>query len=137
MGVILALQLISKERGAHVVSVKLNNQAVVQVLNGNKARSGSSLINTIHLLCDRLSADERQHPLKITFTWISGHDGVQGNECADTKAKKAATKDSSPRSALPAKLHVQELPYSTTAVWGTYDIELMEHWRSRWVASPR
>ena len=37
----------------------------------------------------------------VTFIWTPGHEGIEGNEKADTEAKRAAQGDSSPHPTLP------------------------------------
>ena len=54
------------------------------------------------------------------MSWISRHDRVGCNELVDTEVKKVANMDSSPPAVLLAKLWVQELPYSVTAMCGAF-----------------
>ena len=135
IGVLLALQLIGKEQSGSMASVKLDNQAVIQALRSRQAKPGNSLLSLIHSHCNRLTATSRCHPISLCLDWILGHDGIGGNELVDAKAKKAASMDSSLTAMLPAKLRVPELPYSLTAVWNAYNLELIGQWKSRWALS--
>src|SRR6266481_3481814 len=136
IGVLLALQLIGKEWSGSAVSNKLDNQAVIQALSSCQAKLGNSLLILIHSHCDRLTATSRRRPISLCLDWILGHDSIRGNELADAEAKKAASMDSSLTAMLPAKLRVPELPYSLTAVWNAYNLELIGQWKSRWALSP-
>ena len=118
-----------------MASIKLDNQVVIQAISNHKAKPGNSLLSLIHSHCDRLTAASRCCPISLCH-WISGHDGVGGNELVDAEAKKAASMDPSPATVLLAKLRVLELPYSLTPVWNTYRLDLIGQWKIQWGLSP-
>jgi ribonuclease HI len=136
-GVILALELLSKERGINTAVVLLDNQAVIQALSYVKPRPAQFLLNHAHELANRIAATSRRRKTKLKITWISGHDDVEGNERADAEAKKAAKGDSSQASKLPALLTADPLPRSITAARQCFRASLQNMWRMKWMASPR
>ena len=63
-----------------------------------------------------LRVPKQEHPTaRLSIRWVPGHKGVEGNELADTEAKKAAEGDASPAHALPTMLR-KPLPTSVSAV---------------------
>jgi len=114
VGVPLVLQLIGKEWLGSTPSIKLDNRVVIQVISNCKAKLDNSLLSLIHSHCNRLTTASRCHPISLCLDWISGHNSIGGNELVDAEAKKAASMDSSPATALPTKFRVPELPYSLT-----------------------
>ncbi|KAG2112530.1 hypothetical protein DEU56DRAFT_704753, partial [Suillus clintonianus] len=71
--------------------------------------------------------------------WISGHDGVAGNEVADEEAKKAAksSEENSPKEHLPPYLRKGILPSSVSALKQAQRQESSERWARHWLQSPR
>jgi hypothetical protein len=76
------------------------------------------------------------NPKKITLKWIAAHKEVQGNEKADTEAKKAAAGESSPPDQLPHILRTP-LPQSANAAKTHFKSLLKEEWEALWANSPR
>ncbi|KAG2153439.1 uncharacterized protein EDB93DRAFT_1082282, partial [Suillus bovinus] len=76
---------------------------------------------------------------KVTVRWISGHDGVEGNELADEEAKRAAVSntESSPTDTLPPYLHKGVLPCSISALKQAQKKESSDRWKRLWQGSPR
>ncbi|KAG2133703.1 hypothetical protein DEU56DRAFT_692111, partial [Suillus clintonianus] len=74
-----------------------------------------------------------------TVRWISGHDGVEGNEAVDKEAKRAAKnkRDNSPRALLPPYLRKGVLPCSISALKQAQKQESFERWERFWRKSPR
>jgi len=137
VGVLLTLKLLTDEGDAHTASIKLDNQAVILALNGRRAKSTQSLLNEVHTLCDRWRQCGLRHRERVSISWISGHDGIQGNELADKEAKMAVSCGSSHVADLPQFLQGRELPHSLTAVAGAFKQELHSRWRVLWASSPR
>jgi len=100
VGVLLVLQLIGKEQSGSMALNKLDNQAVIQAISNHKSKLGNSLLSIIHSHCNRLTAASRHHPNSLCLDWISGHDGIGGNELADAEAKKAVSQS------IPAKSYL-------------------------------
>ena len=51
VGILLVAELIRKERAVHTATIRLNSQAVVQVLGGHSAKLAQSLLNSVHEAC--------------------------------------------------------------------------------------
>ena len=137
VGVLLALQLVREEEDeADTVSIRLDNQAIVRALTSHRAKPAQSLLDMVHELCDDWKKRDRWHHTHIKISWVSGHDGVAGNEWADTEAKKAVEKGSSPGAMLPVETQGDKLPTSLTAAGATFKDALCVQWRTLWAGSP-
>ncbi|KIJ12403.1 hypothetical protein PAXINDRAFT_61611, partial [Paxillus involutus ATCC 200175] len=71
--------------------------------------------------------------------WISGHEGVEGNERADEEAKLAAKgrANNSLRKRLPTFLREGSLPVSTSAIKQEQQDTTKKRWGRLWAKSPR
>src|SRR6266481_4376798 len=136
VGVLLALHLATQERGAAMVSIKTDNQAVIQALWARKAKPGGYLLDKIHKLSTVLASRHVNRRMQVTLSWISSHDGVEGNERADVEAKEATEDGSSLEPLLPPLLQEGPLPTSITAAGQTFRGELSARWRAIWGQSP-
>lgn len=137
VGVLLAAELIRKERAVHTATIRLDSQAVVQALGGRSAKPAQSLLNLVHEACHEWLADGRRRGRQLTIGWVSGHDGVEGNERADSEAKIAASEGSSPEDELPEALQGSALLSSLSALGGAFKEMLRARWKSLWAKSPR
>ena len=88
IGVLLALDLLSQEHRVHTVSIKLDNQVVIQALGICSTKLAQSLLDMVCNACKEWTANDRQGHQWLSINWISGHDGVKGNECTDEEARK-------------------------------------------------
>ena len=136
-GVILALQLVHNDNTANTVLIRLDNQAVVQALVSWRAKPAHSLLDKVHGLCDAWRREDRQQRKPINISWISGHDGVTGNEQADIKAKRAIKEGSSPGLDLPLAFQGEELLCSITVASSAFKDDLFKRWKLIWSKSPR
>ena len=134
VGVLLALELIHREHSASSATIRLDNQAVIQALGGRHAKPVQALLNLVHegsndwLTSDGNSDSPGQRQLGIH--WVSGHDGVHGNECADEEAWRAVSIGSSPESELPETLQGHTLPCSLAAMCSKFKESLKLRWRA-------
>ena len=81
-----------------MVSLYIDNKAIVMVLVGTRPLSGQHLIKELIRAANEV-------PCSLKIKWISSHSEVKGNEAADKLAKKAAQGCSS---------QMVELPHTTT-----------------------
>lgn len=102
----------------------------------SKPAPGHHFIDTLHKYIKELQ--NRNHNLRVTFKWIPGHKGVEGNELADEQAKKAITEGSSTGSAqsIPEQLK-GPIPYSKSATKQAYNEKLKRKTQALWIKSPR
>ena len=112
VGIILAAHLLKAERGGQEAEIGVDSQAAMDALNLNKPTPSHYLVDEARKM---LKAVKVQHPTtKLLVRWIPGHMGIEGNELADSEAKKAASGDGSPPHTLPAFLP-NPLPVSSSA----------------------
>lgn len=74
---------------------------------------------------------------EVKFVWTPSHEGIKGNDEADTQAKLAAKGNSSPKSKLPAMLRKGPLLTSISATRQLLKKELKTKWKEEWNTSPR
>ena len=60
IGVLLALELLCQEQRAHMASIKLDNQAVIQALGTRSTKPAQSLLNMVCDACEEWTANDRQ-----------------------------------------------------------------------------
>ena len=117
-------------------SIKADSQAAVLSLRSHRAGPGSYLLDKIHELSVSLK-DQSLSDLRLRVSWVSGHNGVAGNERADLEAKDAAAGSLSTDQELPLLLRSAPLPCSITATKQHFRTSLMLDWKIRWSESPR
>lgn len=74
---------------------------------------------------------------EVKFVWTPGHEGIEGNEKADTAAKDAATGVTSETKKLPAFLRHKPLPVSVSSTRQLLKKRMKNKWKTEWNASPR
>ena len=89
----------------------------MQVLGGRSTKLAQSLLNSVHEACHEWLTDRRRRNRQLTIGWVSRHDGVEGNECADNEAKIAVQEGSSPEDELPEALQGSSLRSSLCPGW--------------------
>jgi hypothetical protein len=73
---------------------------------------------------------------KLTIRWTAGHSGIMGNERADSKAKKAASRKHTENKHLPIYLR-KPLPINPAALKRSHSDALKKRWKADWTALPR
>jgi ribonuclease HI len=134
VGAILGAKLISREWGARSVIFYIDNCALIMATQITKPAPGHHFIDTLHKYISTLQT--RNHNLHITFKWIPGHKGVEGNELADEQAKKSITEGSSSAQHIPEQLS-GPLPHSKSALKQAYNEKLKRKSQTLWEKSPR
>ncbi|KZT66288.1 hypothetical protein DAEQUDRAFT_659031, partial [Daedalea quercina L-15889] len=75
--------------------------------------------------------------IRLTLRWVPGHRDVTGNERADTEAKEAARRNSSPAGSLPRWLTTTSLPASVSKVRQALYDNIKSTAKTEWKKSPR
>ncbi|KAH7916938.1 hypothetical protein BV22DRAFT_972243, partial [Leucogyrophana mollusca] len=102
VGMILATELIRRERRIETVAMGLDNQAAILAAANPRAGPGQYLVEGI---CKGIDRARNKHKLrKIKVRWTPGHVGIAGNEKADVLAKEAARGETSDITLLPPTL---------------------------------
>ena len=68
-----------------------DSQAAGTSIGQPRRQSGQSIINSIINRIDGIMMQHTRRQPKLEIVWIPGHHGIDGNECADDEAKRAAT----------------------------------------------
>lgn len=137
VGITLAAELIKAERaGASSAAIAIDNQAVIYAVRNRRSHPGQYIFERFQKQVEELRT-KLGATFAISLRWISGHEGVEGNEMADLKAKEAARGKSSPKRRLPAYLRHKNLPISASASKQKFNEVLAERWATAWRASKR
>ena len=130
-GAILATWIVrnTPETIGKMVTLYIDNQAIIMALRGAKPTSGQHLINTIMTAANQL-------PCRFSIEWISSHSEVKGNEAADRIAKAAAQGRSSRALDLP-HIFRTPIPISASATKQEFSARLARLWTRMWDDSPR
>lgn len=87
MGAIMGIKMLMHEN-AHSYTISTDNQAAITTTHEEKGISGQYLVQALHRQAEVLKA--AQHESQLVIRWVPGHEGIEGNERADTEAKEAA-----------------------------------------------
>ena len=131
IGAMLAVWLIRGcvETLGKVVSIYIDNQAVLSTIINPRAKPGQYLARHLNSMANELLCVLGVH-------WISSHSKVRGNEKVDELAKEAADGRSSARVRLPPILRTP-LPISASAVKQEHNDNLKAKWEREWEESDR
>jgi ribonuclease HI len=142
VGMILAVQLL-KEAGGNrggTMSLGINNQAAITATSAFQSRPGHYLMDAFH---DDLRSLIPEHDnRKLVIRWSPGHEGIEGNEAADSQAKRAARGETSdarelPKSLLTRRGEIRTLPQSKSATKQRFNKIIKEEAKTLAEESPR
>ena len=114
------LELIHREHSISSATIRLDNQAVIQALGSRSAKPAQALLNLVHEGSNDWLTSDSSGWRQLGIHWISGHDGVHGNEHTDEEARRAVSIGSSPESELLETLQGHILPCSLAALCGKF-----------------
>ena len=137
VGILLALHLISTEKRSNTTcAIAVDNQAAIQAFSSDMKRPGHHLAREALKNAFNLQKRKRKSKYHLTLRWTAGHFNIEGNEKADSKAKRAAKGLSSLTKQLPPYLR-KPLFINPSAVRRTYNDSLNKKWKEDWQASER
>jgi ribonuclease HI/endonuclease/exonuclease/phosphatase family metal-dependent hydrolase len=133
-GLLLASNLILKERNVKSVMIYVDNQALIHAITKMRPTPSHYLLDAFHRA---MTLIKKEHPgIKVSIKWVPAHKGVVGNERADLLAKKAITDSSSSENRLPSLL-TKPLPASKSATKQAFQKKLQKETQEEWVKSSR
>jgi ribonuclease HI len=134
VGLILGAHLLNTEtRPYDSVMFGTDNQAVIRALKLIKPAPGHALVDSFLTTISHIK--ENRGDFECRIRWSPGHHGIEGNEMADTEAKKAAEGSSSPKRALPQALH-NRIPHSKSAIKANFEKKVRKKAKRHWEKSP-
>jgi hypothetical protein len=129
----MGTKLLNTERGTQCV-IAADNQAAIQMTRREKAISVQYLINALHRQIQGVT--ERRPGTRIVMRWVPGHEGVEGNERADEKAKRAARGESSEDRLIPIECS-GNMPKSKAGKLQRFKKSIWEEAKATFARSPR
>lgn len=133
IGLILGVELLIRELSLSTASCGADNTVCIMASQTRKCNAGHYLLDMLHKQVDRLLV--RHSGAWLTVRWVPGHEGIEGNECADEEAKQAAQGDSSEWEKLQRCL-LKPLPISVSKVQQLGLARIQAAARAIWLASP-
>ena len=130
VGLILGLHLIRAIRiGDKRMAIGIDNQAVLKAFHSDLRSPGHHLAREALRLANIIQKRRGRTKHKLILRWVAGHEGIEGNEIADSEAKKAANGMSSSKPALPVYLR-KTLPLNPAALRQHHNEKLTRTWTS-------
>ena len=133
-GLVMAMELVRREKKVREVSIYADNQAAITATGTDAPGSARHIIDMVHRQHQMLQ--KRHKRAWVTIRWIPGHSDVAGNEEADRQAKRAAKGETSTMETIPACLR-KPLPISKAAARREFRRKLTEAAARTWATSQR
>ena len=137
VGLLLGLQLIKTEQaGKTSFAIEADNQAGVKVILTELTHPRQYLAAEFLSTVAQIRKKRGSKNYALTLCWTAGHTGIQGNEEADSEAKKAVKGYSSDAPLLPRILR-RPLAASTSAVKQKHNSNTKSKWAKHWCTLER
>jgi ribonuclease HI len=137
VGLLLGLYLIKTEKRARTTCViGIDNQAAMGTLQSDLRRPGQHIAREIIRLGEQVQKERKRSKFKLTIRWVAGHEGIEGNELADHKAKAAARGAKTDKKLLPPFLRCTLLT-NPNAVKQSEAVKLNAKHKDTWRSSTR
>ena len=139
VGLILATKLLLDELDVYKpVSIFINNQAAIKSSDIFQTRPGHYLIDNFCASIKQIKKIHHLHAQDIILWWIPGHNGIEGNEKADSEAQLTSEgpEHNSAHQQLPEILHNSPLPHSVSATLQYQKQTMKTKWTKKLAESP-
>jgi ribonuclease HI len=134
---ILGIHLIATEkRNRKSCAIGLDSQAAIRALQTELTNPGHHLAAEALRIATHLRNRNSNANYSLTIRWTAGHVGIEGNEKADTEAKRVAEGQSSDKLDLPKYVR-NRIKHSVSALRQANNKERNEVWTKEWQASTR
>jgi ribonuclease HI len=140
VGLLLGLHMLNTGKNRRTsASIGVDNQAAIKALASDLRSPGHHLAwEALRLASNIEKARNKNKKSKATITirWTAGHEGIAGNERADSEAKEAAKGCTSDTKHLPRYLR-KPIVTNPSAVTKMHNKSLKDEWQYMWRNSER
>ncbi|EUC58202.1 ribonuclease HI, partial [Rhizoctonia solani AG-3 Rhs1AP] len=126
-GLLMGLELLSRERGLKDAAIFIDNQAVLRALQGGKTQNLGHAYARLEMLLERVR--RMNGGIRLATRWVPGHMDVDGNEKADEAAKRAAEEEDSTTYDLLPEFLKRRVPTNPSAAKRTRRRKMNNEWR--------
>jgi ribonuclease HI len=132
VGILLGMQLISTEKHRSTMfAIGVDNQAAIKAFQSAMRSLGHHLAREIIKTASKIQRQRSRRRYVLTIRWTAGHEGIEGNEAADTEAKRAVEGLSLDKRQLPQYLR-KHLPINPVAAKRVHYNKLKNRWKAQW-----